>query len=212
MATRLILFLALLIFGYPLIRVLVALVAGRAVGKVALRRQPDRIELREANLQTWKDSDAAQRLTEPLILLGYEQAGSFTVAQIPGVVVRLLVHVRECVLACVYEHPRAGHWVELVTRYVGDTSFTVTGSHDPGLAPRPGHTVIHLPGSAPNALHERMLASRPPNGKEEVDASRAPRRFEEAFAEGMAWRKSHGVSTGEVVKIAVRPIRKQKAA
>ncbi|HVP14600.1 MAG TPA: hypothetical protein VMS88_03590 [Terriglobales bacterium] len=212
MVTYLILFLAFLVLGYPLRRVLVALAAGRAVGKAALQGQPDRIELREANLQSWKDPDAAQRLTEPLILLGYEQAGSFTVPQLPGVVVRLLVHVRECVLACVYEHPRAGHWVELVTRYVGGTSFTVTGSPDSGLAPRPGHTVIHLPGTAPAALHERLLASRPPSGKEEVDASRARRNFEEAFAEGMAWRKSHGVSTGEVVKIAVHPIRKQKAA
>ena len=66
--------------------VVIALVAGRAIGRHALEKQPDRIELREAGLQAWQDAAAADRLTEPLLLLGYEQAGTFIIlAQTLGV-------------------------------------------------------------------------------------------------------------------------------
>jgi hypothetical protein len=196
----------------PALRVVIALAAGGAIGRQALARQPDRIELREAGLQAWKDSSAAQRLTEPLLILGYELAGTFTIPELPGVVVRLLVHSRECMLATVYEHPRAGYWIDLATRYVGGTAFTVSSCPDRGLAPRPGHPIVHLPGAEPAALHERLLASRPKAGMERPDSRRAARTFEQAFADGMAWRKSQGVSTAEVVKVAVRPVRKQRAA
>ncbi len=207
----LVLAVALLVLG-PLFRILVALVAGRAIGRQALSRQPDQIELREAGLQDWRDADSAQRLTDPLLQLGYELAGTYKIPQLPGVVVRLLVHARECVMACVYEHPRAGHWLELVTRYVGGTTHSVTSSPDRGLAPRPGHPLIHLPGATPAALHERLLQSRPQGGMERPDSGTAAHTFERAFAEGMAWRKAQGISTGEVVKVAVVGVRKQRAA
>jgi hypothetical protein len=201
-----------LIFLRPLLRVVTALVAGPAVGQSALATQPDRIELREAGRQAWQDGGAADRQTEPLLLLGYEQAGTFTIPQMPGVVLRLMVHLRECVLGIVYEHPQSGRWVELATRYAGGTTFTVTSSVDHGLASRPGHPVMHLAGTAPGALHSRLLALRPSSGTERIEAGRAAEVFEQGYAEAMAWRKSQGVSRAEVVRVAVRGVKKQKAA
>jgi hypothetical protein len=201
-----------LIFLRPLSRVVIALAAGQSVGRHALAQQPDRIELREAGLQDWQDAAAADRMTEPLLQLGYEQAGTFTVPQMPGVVLRLLVHARECVLGIVHEHPKAGHWVELTTRYTGGTAFTVTASGDHGLASRPGHPVTHLAGAEPAVLHSRLVALRSPNGMERIVAGRAAQAFEQGFAEAMAWRKSQGVSRSEVVRVAVRGVKKQKAA
>jgi hypothetical protein len=201
-----------LILLRPLLRVVIALVAGRAVGRRALAKQPDRIELREAGLQSWQDGAAADRLTEPLLQLGYEQAGTFTVRELPGVVLRLLVQVRECVLGIVYEHPQTGHWVELVTRYAGGTAFTLTSGLDRGLAPQPGHPVTHFAGVDPAVLHSRLIALRPQHGMERIEAGRAVEAFERGFAEAMAWRKSRGVSRAEVVRIAAHGVRKQKAA
>jgi hypothetical protein len=201
-----------LIFLRPLLRVVIALVAGRSIGKRVLEEQPDRIELREAGLQAWQDSAAADRMTEPLLHLGYEPAGTFTVPQLPGVVLRLLVQARECVLGIVYEHPKAGHWVELVTRYAGGTAFTVSSSADRGLAPRPGHPVTHLPGAASAVLHSRLLLLRPQAGMERIEAARAAEAFARGYAAAMAWRKSQGISRGEVVRVAARGVKKQKAA
>ena len=201
-----------LLFLRPLLRVVIALVAGQSIGKRVLQQQPDRIELRESGMQAWQDAEAAGRLTEPLLQLGYEQEGTFAVPQMPGVVLRLLVHARLCVLGIVYEHPKAGHWVELTTRYAGGTSFTVTSSADHGLAPRPGHPVTHLAGAAPAALHSQLVALRPQGGMERVESGAAVAAFEQGFAEAMAWRKAQGVSRSEVVRVAARGVRKQKAA
>ena len=201
-----------LIFLRPLSRVVIALVAGRSIGRHALEKQPDRFELCEAGLQAWQDAAAADRLTEPLLLLGYEQAGTFTVPQLPGVVLRLLVQVRECVLGIVYEHPKTGRWVELTTRYTGGTAFTVTSGVDRGLAPCPGHPVTHLASAEPAVLHSRLVALRPRNGMERSEAGRAARVFEQGFAETMAWRKSQGISRSEVVRVAARGLKKQQAA
>ena len=203
---------ALALIGIPLMRVLIAMVAGRAVGRAALAKQPDRIHLVEAAPLTWKDPAGADRLTEPLSLLGYEKAGMYSVAEMPGVVVRLLVHLRERVMGVVYEHPAVGQWVELITLYGGGTSCSVTSSADNGLAPRPGHPVTHLPGTDPAALHARLLAIRPPAGTLSIEAARAAEVFCDGFAESMAWRKAHGISRGEVVKVAVRFKVKKRAA
>lgn len=204
--------LAGLVLLRPLLRVAIALVAGRSIGRRVLEAQPDRIELREAGQQAWQDPAAAYRMTEPLLLLGYESAGTFTVPQLPGVVLRLLVQAREGVLGIVYEHPRAGHWAELVTRYAGGTAFTVSSSADRGLAPRPGHPVTHLPGAASAVLHSRLLLLRPRGGMERIEAARAVEAVAQAWTEGVAWRKANGISRGEVVRVAARGVTKQKAA
>ena len=201
-----------LILLRPLLRVTMALVAGPTVGQTALESQPDRIELREAGLQAWQDAPAAERQTEPLLLLGYEPAGTFTIPQLPGVVLRLLVQLRECTLGVVYEHPQAGHWVELATRYAGGMTFTVTSRGACGLASRPGHPVTHLAGANPAVLHSRLLALRSPNGMERIEVGRAVEVFERGYAEAVAWRKAQGLSRAEVVKVAVRGVKKQKAA
>ena len=201
-----------LIFLRPLLRVVVALVAGRGIGQRVLAQQSDRIELREAGLQAWQDAAAADRLTEPLLQLGYEQAGTSTIPQLPGVVLRLLVQARECVLGIVYEHPKAGRWVELTTRYSGGRAFTVTSGVDRGLAPRPGHPVTHLAGAEPAVLHSRLVALRPQNGMERIEAGRAAEAFARGFAETMAWRKSRGISWAEVVRVAARGVKKQRVA
>ena len=201
-----------LIFLRPLLRVAIALVAGPRIGAHVLEQQPDRIELREVGPQAWQDPAAADRLAEPLVQLGYEPAGTFAVPQLPGVGLRLLVQARECVLGTVHEHPQAGHWVELTTRYAGGTTFTVTSGLDRGLAPRPGHPVTHLAGAAPAALHSRLVTLRPRDGMERIEAGRAAAAFEQGFAEAMAWRKSQGLSRSEVVRVAARGAKRQRAA
>ena len=201
-----------LLVAVLVLRLLFVFVVGRAVGRQALAQQPDRIGLVETNPQAWKDPAAADRLTEPLLLLGYEKAGMFTVAEMPGVVLRLLVHMRESVLAMVYEHPVAGQWVELVTRYADGTTCAVTSCADHGLAPRPGHPVTFLPGTDPAGLHARLLASRPQGAMLPIESAQAAQAFADGFAEAMAWRKAQGVSRGEVLKVAVRWSVKRRAA
>ena len=204
--------LVLAVIGLILLRVVIALVDGTGIGRRVLAKQPDRIELHESGAQAWQDPGGAERLTAGLLELGYEPAGTFTIPEMPGVVLRLLVHVRERVVAMIYEHPKVGQWVELATRYAGGDGFAISSGHDRGLARRPGHPVLHDAGADPATLHARLLAQRPPNGMVSIEAGRAVALFEAGFAEAMAWRKSHGISRGEVVTIAVKGVPRQKAA
>lgn len=196
----------------PALRLGIALVEGRRIGAQVAAAQPERIHLVEAGVQDWLDPAASERLREPLLHLGYEPAGIYKVPEMPGTVLRLLVHLRERLLAVIYEHPQAGTWMDLAARHADGSSFCVTSCVSQGLAQRPECPVLHLPGTGPDVLHSRMLALRPNKERVAVEASQAAARFEEAYAEGVAWRKAHGVSRGEVVKAAVLGPPRNKAA
>lgn len=188
----------------PVVRVLIALVAGRSVGESALAKVPDCVSLVAAGPDAWRDSGGAADLTARLQARGFEDGGIFGVREMPGVVIRLLAQPEESVMGIVYEHPQAGQWVELATRYADGTSYSVTTSRETGLDPRPGHVTEHLHGTSVTRLCERLLAARPAGMVEPARAADLHVRFEQGYAEAMAWRKAHGVSRVEVVKVATR--------
>ena len=53
---------------------------------------------------------------------------------------------------------------------------------------------------------------RPRGGMLPVETGRAAALFQEGFAEAMAWWKAQGVSRGEVVRIAVNGVPRNKVA
>jgi hypothetical protein len=201
-----------LILLRPALRLVVALVDGGRIGARALAKQPATIHLVEASAQAWRDPAAAERLREPLLHAGYEPAGTFRVNELPDVVLCLMVHLRERASAMIYEHPKAGTWLELACRHQDGTGFAVTSGADTGIAPRPGFPVVHLPGTGAAELQARLLVLRPAKERVPVDSSEAAGRFERAYSESMAWRREHGISRGEVARIAVTGVKKNKAA
>lgn len=185
-------------------RVLIALLFGKSIGAQALANQPDRIRLDRGGDDTWKNPSRAATVVQPLLARGFEDAGVYTVAEMPGLVVQLLVHSADRLLGCVYEHPRAGTWFEFACRYADGTSATFTTSRPTGLDPRPGHFVVHAPNASPLALWNRARAERPSGMPNDVSTGTVVRLFEDAYAEAIAWRKANGISTGEVTKVALR--------
>src|SRR5262245_40106221 len=112
-----------LVVRKPLARVLALLLVRKAmrgaleeVGRTAIAKTADTIELRPHETYSWR-SDAMERYVEPLLALGFVDAGAFAVDKMPGVHVELFVHVSEGMQASVYEHPQFGDWVEIVSRY-----------------------------------------------------------------------------------------------
>lgn len=178
------------------------------VGRRAVEQQPESIHLSRRGAQSWADASAGQNLATPLFDAGFEDAGNFGVDEMPGVMVRLLAHPGHSLWAVVYEHPRAGHWVELVTRYEDRTSASFTSLAETGVHSRPGHPTQHLPGVTPQVLLECALAQRPGRALLPVSADQAVRAFEDAYAESIAWRKEHGVAAADVARMVL----KRKAA
>jgi hypothetical protein len=177
-------------------------VLGGEIGARALAKQPDRIQLVRSAPTAWTSAAAAAALAEPLLKGGFDDAGTFRVQEMPGLVLRLLTHSGEGFLAAVYEHPKAGHWLEVATRYGDRTSITFSSHAPSGLSPRPGHPVIHVTGAGAAALLAWARAERPKRLMAPVSTQRAQSDFEDAYGEAIEWRKRHGVSASEVAKVA----------
>jgi hypothetical protein len=188
----------------PLTRVIIALVGGRQIGDAALAKQPDHIHLIRAPGAAWKYPDKIGPLAQPLLDAGFRDAGTHTVDEMPGLVIRLLVEPAAAFLACIYEHPKAGHWVDVAQSYEGGGGHTVTSLPDSGLDQQPGHTTDHMPQASSGALLERARAHAPAGTPAWISTDKASERFEQVYADSIAWRKQRGVSRREVVNVAVK--------
>jgi hypothetical protein len=182
----------------------VAMVVGKSIGSHAVNQQPDQIHLSPCGAAGWTDARAALALSAPLVQAGFEDAGTYRVAPMPGVVVQLLAHRKNSIYANVYEHPRAGRWIELVSRYQDGTAAWFSTNPPTGLDARPGHMRKNYPGLTPQTLLERMLAERPTGWMNPVSTDDAVKAFEAGYADYIAWKKKSGVSAKEVVQVAQR--------
>jgi hypothetical protein len=188
----------------PLLKFLIAAVAGKQIGAQALAQQPDRIRLVRALPSVWRKGDGARHVVEKLMSQGFADAGVHTIVEMPGVVVQLLAHSRDGWYAAIYEHPQAGIWFDLVARFTDGTSVTFSTSHPTALRPRPGHLSVNLPGLEPEAVFERATAQRPRRPCQPVSVADAVGVFEQGYADSMAYRKQVGISTSEVIGTAGR--------
>lgn len=198
-------FIAVTLLSLPfLIRILIAATHGREIGARSLAKQPDTIELLEANISAWNRLAEIQALEQPLLARGFASAGVFRVRELPGVVVQLLVDESNAVLACLYEHPTSGIWAELVVRTTDGGEHIVTSNRPTGLSPRPGVTIENMRGSGSEALCVVLGRQTEPAPRVPIRVSLAGELFERAWAEAIAYRKRVGVSTAEVVQVVSR--------
>ena len=199
---------ALIVFSVlsPLIKYAIAAVAGKQIGAKALAQQPDRIHLQPCGTDKWKNAAAARRIGEALASRGFTDAGVNTIPELPGVVVQLLASEKDGLYAAVYEHPKAGTWFDLVSRYQDGSSVTYSTALPTALKPRPGHPTVNLPGIEPLTVLDRILAQRPRRPLKPVTTDQATSVFEQGYADSIDYRKQVGISTGEVMGTAARKI------
>jgi len=177
------------------------------VGQKALANQPDQIKLSQQAGHQWKDAAAVNRLVEPLLKRGFTDLGAYSVDVMPHVMLRFLVNPAVSVYACIYEHAKAGIWVDLVSRYDDGSGATFTTMRPTGLDPNPRETIVNAPGSSSDMLYGRMLVERPQRPLLRLDAAEVIRLFEAVYAEQILWRKTRGVSVREVGNVAAAPPR-----
>ncbi len=162
---------------------------------------PDTIALRPNASPKWKERKKVDAHLAQLRQRGFASAGTFDIPALGGVLLAGFVKPSDGALAVVYEHPRAGVIVDLVTYYPDGTGVTVTSSAPTGLDVRPGFTRVNLPGSDASALYARLqkerAAGRTPTA---VKAGEFAARFEKAYADEMAWRNSRGGPTEDEIR------------
>jgi hypothetical protein len=165
----------------------------------AMLKPPLRIQLVPA------DDRAKGRFADPhrreLESLGFTPLGTFTVKEMPGVVVVAFTQSFKAVCAVIYRHPIAGVFIDMVSMTEDDRGLTVTNAPAGGnLDQPPGRAKIFETKHTLRQLFDRLLSDRPPGPYKRVDTSNFVRVFEGEYAHEMEWRKQRGGPTADEVR------------
>lgn len=188
----------------PLPRILIAALFGRSIGKIALAKQPDTITLQQSDHTKLRKSDRVQELSAEFQRSGFESAGVYSITEMPGVSVELLAHRAESMAAAIYDHPAAGVFYDVASRYEDGATCTYTTARTTGIKRPPQAHMVNVPEAEPRALIERARRERPQKGLRPCSTSSVVADFITAYAEYISWIKQRGVSTAEVVEVAKR--------
>jgi len=173
----------------------------KAVGREAVEKQPDSIHLSRRSSYVWQNPSEMQDLARPLLARGFSDIGDFAIAEMPDIALRFLMNSADSVYACIYEHPKLGRWLDLVSRYSDGSTCTFTNTRARGLEHRPQDKVVHAFGSSADELCTRIMRERPKRNFASVDAEGVVRLFEAAYREQIEWRKKKGISATEVASV-----------
>lgn len=181
------------------------------IGRKALEKQPDTIHLERVTNPEWKDAAAMEALARPLRTKGFGDCGVYSVDKMPRVKVWILFQEQTWVAAHLYEHPKAGIWPELVTRYRNGSSCSITTRPATGIQMPGWITIIRSPEAPTDQLYDRLLRERNADGIEHVTSGDAARAFEAAYARQMIAMKNKGISPEEVAVVAKKWLEKKAA-
>src|SRR5512143_2341819 len=175
----------------------------RDVARRAGDRIPNEIHLEPATMIMWKDEEKWREAYNALEHRGFRHAGNYRVVEI-GVDVQFLIHDRECVLACIYNHPVAGVFMDLVTRYQDGSCVTFANRAASGLDQHPRLQNRFLGDISPAQLSERALTERPQQPLREIRDKDLPNDFCRVWKEYKEWRNKRGTPAEEIERIYAR--------
>ncbi len=191
--------LTLLVLGWRVRRGLKQI--ARIAGSGMLAPTPARVHLQPREKIAWDDEAKANAFLQSLWRLGFQDAGSYEIPEMPGVKVRALARPEEHLWSLVYEHPIAGVWMDFVTRYADGGSLTTANArHGDELEHRPAHDKIYAPELDAEALYQRHLAERRAVEYQEVAPENFSSEFEKAYADEMDWRLGRGMVTDTEIR------------
>jgi len=175
-----------LLVAWPALRPLAGRLFADRLRRDVQDEPPDHIYLLRVAEPNWRE-DAARRLAETqLASAGFAEAGAYVVREMPELTLGLHVHVGEKAYAILYDHPRAGFWSELVTRYEDGTLATFTTLEPVEVDVPDGSLYVSEPKSSLALLWKRMLTERPKKPMLECARARAAQDFEKGYAESVA--------------------------
>jgi hypothetical protein len=185
-----------------------------AMGKDALAKVPEQIQLSRVASPQWKDAAATQQQAAPLVRAGFNDMGTYGVDKIPGVLIRILFQQQTYVAAHITEHPKAGNWIEFATRYNDGGSDFLTTQPDQGITPPPFVRMLRADKSTPSdALYQQHLQQRKSSGIKPVNPNDVAHEFEDAYMRYMVWKNNKGLKPEEVAQVVQKWAKaKQQAA
>jgi hypothetical protein len=182
------------------------------VGKRALARVPEQINLSRDDDAPIKNLPEVEGQARPLLAAGFKDLGTYSVDKMPGVYIRMLHHPETHVAAHIYDHPRVGSWIEFASRYTDGTSHTLTTLPPTGLEhPSWVRTIRADKSMVTDQLYQQFLKQRERHNIKAVSAEEVVHEFEEGYLRIMIWRQNSGITPEEVAKVALKWMKKTQA-
>ena len=171
------------------------------VGKKAIDAQPDFVNLARNEFPQFTNPGGIDELKNPLLASGFDYVGTFNVDKMAGVKIAMLAKPDDYVTAYIYEHPKAGIWIELVTRYQDGTCQTVSTLPSTGIQPPPWVKTVRAAKAPAMDLVRQLTFVRRSGDMKKIAADNAVREFEEGYAKSIVWQKNNGLTPEEVATV-----------
>ena len=171
------------------------------VGNEAINAQPDFVNLARNEFPQFTNPAGIEELKNPLVASGFEYVGTFSVDKMPGVKIAMLAKPDDYVTAYIYEHPKAGIWIELVTRYQDGGTHSLTTLPATGIQPPPFVQTIRAVKAPAGDLVRQLISGRRSGDMKRVTASDAVSDFEQNYAKYILWQKNKGMTTAEMAQV-----------
>jgi hypothetical protein len=171
------------------------------IGKKAIDAQPDFVNLQRDEFPKFTNPAGIDEFKNPLLASGFDYAGTFNVDKMPGVKLAILARPDDYVTAHIYEHPKAGIWIELVTRYQDGGTHSLTTLPATGIQPPPFVQTIRAAKAPAADLVRQLISGRRSGNMKRVTASDAVTEFEQNYARYILWQKNKGMTTTEMAQV-----------
>lgn len=159
----------------------------------AVLSQPDTIQLVElADPAAWTICEGRDQATQALENLGFETIADYTIAEMPGVMVRALIQHSQQTYAAVCNAGEVD-WIDLVRFHPDGSAMTVTNAVlEPGIEELSEGTAFEKqidPGATAEQLHEQLLECEDNRQAEPITPEQFVERFESYYADDIAAKK-----------------------
>jgi hypothetical protein len=183
------------LLAWPALRALGVRYLGDRVRSQAMVDPPDHISLARMSEVRWRNPVAREAANRQLEGAGFVEAGLYVVHEMPQLTVALYAHPGESAYGVLYDHPRSGFWVELVSRYQDGTIASYSTLEPLDVDVPTGSSHVSAPELRPGDLWKKMLAERPRKPLRPCSRNHAAADFERGYAESVA---RHKQTTGEL--------------
>jgi hypothetical protein len=189
-------FIALMLLRFWLLRKL-----GATLGDLRYVHVPARLQLWAARSIDWRDAGKVQQNVAELRDLGFVDAGMYGSEALDYLRIQGMANERSSVYAAIYEHDKAGVWLDLVSLYENGDGVTHTNAPEGDeVDSRPGQSKVYDHKASTADLYRRHVAERRADGLRPTPASGFMHALEQSYADAMDWRNARGGATEEELR------------
>ena len=183
------------------------------VGRRVIAKQPSTIQLVRQPGWVWSNPSAVAQMSKEIEAQGFHDSSTCTVKELPDVAVKFFLNQEERGYFAIYEHKKAGSWLNLIYLFEDGTSLTISSTKNKGLKRNPMHALIHVPDGSAQTLSEeaKKFLQEHDKARKLLSDESILHEFEEAWAQEIKWRESNPITAQEVLAVAqTRDVQKTK--